>query len=1025
MFRRLFLPKLRPGGPFTLPCRASRALDSAAPSGIPLCRTVLRPALLSWRPPAGNALPPHILPQGLPRLFLRLPVDVSCVVFPCLLCIFPCGNFCLHIFRVLPGKDTDGKSARLPEGKRISEKSGSPFRLQPVRNDQKGENLMSDIKATSAHRLYAALNEFLAEEADSFTPGVVESARNLARSLEKKLNVPQTARILEPAPDVPARNAVPAPSAPLQNLQEATRSLAQAMMTPPPEKPFSPRWTAFSPAQQNAVEQKAQELLKVIRFSASAEEDPSRRIEELRLLVEHDPAWEERIQQALHEGENFLKEKKKLEEILAKGVLNNAALSSYWKEMLAQRKWFRSKATKMLFWKAEKELAFLCRSKGAQAGEQALGNMRRAFSPVLDELHINQEWLAAPEKTTDIDIPRNTNHALHTLPPSQEWNIYIDETGMKFSAEEKGSEGRVAAVCIPQRASLAPLVFHCTDSAVNAVLRHFAKLLHAPVGILGIPLSSLNTRGDNGWLQAIRELVKWVWRLLPLPEGEHPGNLRFFIEQRSQYSHELETELGCDMIQAELTRENPERARRLRMLSLEFVDKKNRYTAWADITAYCWQSSIPAVKKAVRQSGLTGTSLLTLSPGVLRVCERILRGDVPDGEEWLLLMGDAFSCRKETVQGHAIALLQERCKANPALWDAYARTMHRYLLGKNYALSTLEHMGEWLSPMDAPGITTEFFWRLSDLARMNHKGVVNREDLRAVKTRLEELTPEMDKLDPMASLHVALRLAVSDANAFAFSTAETRLARWNPAEGGRLTGTLLWDGKILSSLGQYRAFQHDPLGAVRLFRRALECFATLPREEGPRQMEQTKTYLAIASMDLPDATEEDIRAAVADALGCDIMEAASSYGKKPLAGSRYLHHLLVRYLAMHGSKEEKKAYCSRQNLWTMPQAGFQAGHPWPLIQYYRWLMIDREDSLFRNELINTMGDTLGSNEGLTVELIFYAILFSMGISAKEFTSRLLRIQAVLPAASPLVDQMLAAGSDDPLLAARILPFNYR
>ena len=50
---------------------------------------------------------------------------------------------------------------------------------------------------------------------------------------------------------------------------------------------------------------------------------------------------------------------------------------------------------------------------------------------------------------------------------------------------------------------------------------------------------------------------------------------------------------------------------------------------------------------------------------------------------------------------------------------------------------------------------------------------------------------------------------VSRDNALDFAKAEERLAQWNPINGGRLTGTALWDGKIFSSFGQYRAFQID------------------------------------------------------------------------------------------------------------------------------------------------------------------------------------------------------------------------
>ena len=82
----VFLPKRRPGGPFALPAPwiPPRPGFRKAP-GTPPCRAVLRPALLSWRPQAGNTQRQHpaggtaqaaLAPAG--NAFRR----ISCRIFP-------------------------------------------------------------------------------------------------------------------------------------------------------------------------------------------------------------------------------------------------------------------------------------------------------------------------------------------------------------------------------------------------------------------------------------------------------------------------------------------------------------------------------------------------------------------------------------------------------------------------------------------------------------------------------------------------------------------------------------------------------------------------------------------------------------------------------------------------------------------------------------------------------------------------------------------------------------------------------
>ena len=789
----------------------------------------------------------------------------------------------------------------------------------------------------------------------------------------------------------------------------------------PPEMIFPLSDEALPASAQAKIDRDIDERLKQLQYAAEAGSDTLRKEEELRVLAGGDRTLENRIAEAIRRGEKAREERNRLKMLLNQGLLS-PAVGEYWDELPRRAGWFIRKASKEIRWHAAKELQSLLKKQNRDAG-QWLARAKARFDPVLNDLELPQtEEVAAPV------IPENTEHRLDRMPPAQCWHIYIDESGQAFSEDEarQGAEGRVVAVCMRDGELLPEQRLHCTDSSPAEVLTALAELLKHPCGILGLSQTTLHVRSEDGWLQSIRELVKWIWRLLPLPDNGQPSHLRIHIEQRGQYGVATDTIFGKDMLRAELTRENPERAAKIRILSFDFIDKNDLRSGWADVASYCWGSGQPRIREGLSRSGLLDTCLSRISPAVEVICHDIMTGKNPDGTAWQRLM-EAHTPRSPFT-GMALNVLRQRCLASPELWTPYAQAMQNYLLSKSYELSVLERMAEWLEGMKNPGREARYFWYSARLAHLNHKGDVASDTLLEVKHHLALLAPEMGATDPVAELHVALRLAVSDANAFDFAGAESRLARWNPAEGGRLPDTPLWRGKVLSSLGQYRAFQRDLPGGCRYFRQALEQFSLLPEEEAARQLPQTGVYLAIAAMDRSDLTDEQIRPLVESALGRDIPSFAAAMTTEEGLKNRYGHYLLTRYLSRRGSDEERAAYLRKQEDWTQPGVGCGQGHPWPLIQYHRWLMTDPDDTGLRERLAKSLCESMGSNMPpfSTVELITWCIVIAMGIwqpAEPAVARRLRQLAAAMPESAGIIGQMLAAGGDE-RLAQRLLPFNY-
>lgn len=777
-----------------------------------------------------------------------------------------------------------------------------------------------------------------------------------------------------------------------------------------------------SKAVDNTIKNKIEDLLKEIQYATENQADISELIYRLKLLCP-DESMDEEIERYKRRGEKSYNERLYIRKLLQYGVLSKD-MRNYWKDVLTQKSWFKKKAQKEILHKARFELANTFENKGESAALKWLADARSVYGELVQELVLPVRKVPA----SAMEIPENTRHSLVDMQPSRSWSIHIDETGQSFSTDQQGSEGRIVAICTREGEDLPELHFHCTEASSEDVLAHFVELLNHPCGIFGLSRNSLQVRSQKGWLQILREVVKWIWRILPLPEDEQCSYLNVMVEQRGVYKKELETQFGTDMLMEELSRENPDRARKLRILKFGFVTKNDPRSSWADVASYCWGSPKQDIHRALQKSGLVGPCLVRLPAQTLDCCQDIMSGKTPDSSDWLELFkahaNTAF--RKNPLTPRALETLQRYCEQDPASWKGYARAMQDYLLGKDYDLNVLEHMASWFMPMQSTDLATRYFYLSARLAHLNHMGDAVSDELLSVRDNLSQLAPEMGKLNPVAELHVALRLAVTSANAFDFATAERILASWNPDEDGHLTGSALWDGKILSSLGQLRAFQKDLPRACRLFRQALQHFSELPDDEAKKQLPQTKTYLAIASMDRHELDADTIRRLVEEALGTSIEECCASMGTIRGIRERYRHYLLTRYLFRRGSEEERNLYLRSQDKWTTSE-GYGAGHPWPIIQYHRWLLAGRDDLTLRKQLTTTILPSIGAHIMPTVELIVCAILVSMGLlNPRDADTKrgLLKFEAMMPQCSYIVQQILHAKRGDELLAQSILPFNY-
>jgi hypothetical protein len=232
---------------------------------------------------------------------------------------------------------------------------------------------------------------------------------------------------------------------------------------------------------------------------------------------------------------------------------------------------------------------------------------------------------------------------------------------------------------------------------------------------------------------------------------------------------------------------------------------------------------------------------------------------------------------------------------------------------------------------------------------------------------------------------------------------------------------------VQSSFGQHAAFEGRFERADGYFARALEAFQRLSDpEEAAGEITQTGTYRAIAAMDDPRADTDTVRRRVAALLPLS-PDGIARLAASTEAREKYLHHLLVRYLVERGSPGERGAYLAARNRWANAE-----GHPWPLVEAYRGLLlaeVDRDAALAHLEEARSLA--FRADQGPIVLLIGATIAVAaqgLGAPATVSDDELRALADLLPGAAPRIERLREARRHprDPLALLReVLPFNFR
>jgi CRISPR-associated Csx2 family protein len=530
---------------------------------------------------------------------------------------------------------------------------------------------------------------------------------------------------------------------------------------------------------------------------------------------------------------------------------------------------------------------------------------------------------------------------IRTLSPQPAWTLLLDETGKDFMTGEGSGTTAVVSLLIPEGPRARRLTprpgFHAVDSDLDAIDEVAQELLDAEVGVMGLSLKSLKRTTQERWLDGMICLIDLNLRLMPI---EGPTQVKIKIENRPPFvpsnGSSLEGQLRSHVM-SRLAQAWPQRAAQINF-TLQLIRKdEDPRNGYVDAVAFTWGSSAAHARARLKASGWLNTCLITDSADALTgLWDQLNAGEGLSPSAWAQLASraDADPAGRSVVAS-LLTLHAEMCRADAGRWRALADEVTRIEQAKTLPLPLFYQLITWLERGRPTGerLTAPLELQLLTLrlAYANHRGDAFEVD----RDRRAALTAALMDEDARLVAEYTLHEAVSHTNSFDFTSARELINLWS-AVHPMVPGLRLW-ARVRSSAGQHAAFEGRNAEAVSCFDEALGGFERLSHSRDG-DLTQTSVYRAIAFMDDPARSDEEVEEAVIKAFQC-----AGVVGlKKALArceqgaGAQYLHHLLTRWLVCRPNARRAQEYLSAP-----ARAVSLNEHPWQLIEAHRALLLAR------------------------------------------------------------------------------------
>ncbi|MCC5850586.1 MAG: hypothetical protein JJU29_21065, partial [Verrucomicrobia bacterium] len=621
---------------------------------------------------------------------------------------------------------------------------------------------------------------------------------------------------------------------------------------------------------------------------------------------------------------------------------------------------------------------------------------------------------------------------LRALEPAKQWTLVIDESGTVFDADPReqvkaSKAGRFVGVLVPE-GGLEPLhgEWHAVNNTSQLIDEVTQRILDGRVGVLGVESASVPYSQGDRWLDGVALLLDWVLRLMPV---EGATSLEVLIEQRGDFTHKQPWGLLQRDCLYRLALAFPERAARIHLKIRAIRKNESRLNGYADALAFTWARTTATSRERLKRSGLANTCLLTANNCInaremREAWDTFAQGVQIDPLRWWEWVRQPAAREPSTLLHGFLEALARETREDAFLWQSFMAEVKRRMARTPVDLASLEAAVDWLQSCkpDSEKLPplARMVWLTVEHARANHEGQIAVAHSREL-TRLE--SDLFDEAAPMVC-HAQLHRAVQMTNRYAFEKAEALLLPWldHPAA----VPGLRYYAHVLSSLGQHAAFQGRFQVARARFAKALEPIARLSdRAQALLDEAQTRAYLSIVLMDDPEASDEEVWREVVQVIGP--LEKAAALSRTNDPARRYSLHLLLRGLCLRKNPDVEQAVVDCVDRWATGE-----GHPWPLIQAYRGLLMMERDQALGIELLRE-GALLAEapGQGPTVALIGACIRNLATAYGEDWPGRDKQIETLagqLPAAKDRIALLHTPPPAGRAAAMRflsqVLPFNF-
>jgi hypothetical protein len=632
-------------------------------------------------------------------------------------------------------------------------------------------------------------------------------------------------------------------------------------------------------------------------------------------------------------------------------------------------------------------------------------------------------------------IPGNLHaNDLRCLKPANHWQLIIDETGTTFDetaieASQKNL-GRFVGIIVPAGRTVLPnlpLFWHAVDKSIDEIDRVVQSVLDAPVGVLGIDVRFVPVTPGERWMDGVALLIDWVLRLLPV-EGK--TRIEVMIEQRGLF----QAGQSWEIVRRDCLRRHafayPQRALQID-LDISVIEKKGTpLNGYADAIAFTWAKTTDSSKERLKRAALDGTCLLSSGAGIdaraiLNAWDAFAQGVHLPPSIWWDMLGTMDALNPASLISAFLNLVGKELQTKPIFWGALLAEVKLRMSSAPVDLRRLATGIDWLQhckPKDCMMLPAmRLIWLTVQLALANHMGKIEEK----WQSELERIEKQIfDESAPLVC-YAHLHRAVAATNRYDFGMAGRILEDWTKLPPS-VPGLQHW-AQVQSSLGQHAAFLGENDRAIELFRNALNAFSRLSDPEARlSNQRQTGCYLAIALMDQPNSNDDDVRRAVEQITG-PLPDIVANIAMSANPDDRFAHHLLLRWLAYRGNDETLMEYLKIRNSWHVGD-----GHPWPLIQIYRGiLMYHSHPEEAKEFVLDAAKRAFADDQGPVVRLIgscCRVVAIGMGEPWTNGEVELNKLAEILPLASARIERLKSTIQNPiaPLsLISEVLPFNFR